>query len=560
MMITASHVALLVLCTVVLLLCTVSYGQGTASITLDDNGLTSLKFAGTDFLVNGDLLLKSARLENWDGTGVDVDVQGARVQVDNARQTVVGSYPFGSVTCAYAVQGNRLNLTVTVSNTSNRLLRALIIQPLALKFPATVTFDEGFRKSHNREEPPVIGLDYGQGKVVIANDEVAHPLYIGFPKDVDGTQAGASYPLLISNARNAIFPAKSTVYSQYWLDNPKIDRPVYPGQTDVYHISLRFGGQGATVVELAKDVYQHFAEAYPRTLKWADRRPIGMVFLGGNDLLKQNPYGWWPSIAAKADIHTPAGLAEFRRNLLAFADRDIRILKDHNCQGVIVWDLEGYEFTWGTYIGDPRTLTPDMTPVVDEFFARFRNAGLRVGLTLRPTYPGRMLYSNDGTQAQLLHPADMLNEKVEYAQKRWGCSLFYVDSNADYNEGDSHNEDAYLIMSADIFSSVTQKHPDVLLIPEQENTRYYAYTAPYNEVRQNYLTTPTYVQRVYPDAFSLIMVDAVDPKVLEQHHDELVAAVKRGDILLFNTYAVQTYDPNDVMHGIVAKIYKDAGK
>ncbi len=90
-------------------------------------------------------------------------------------------------------------------------------------------------------------------------------------------------------------------------------------------------------------------------------------------------------------------------------------MKNDNAQGMIVWDIEGQRWPQATtYIGDaslatslypnaadaieqPVTLndgsvTTPMAynyngngPLIDQFFAIFRNAGLRTGITIRPT-------------------------------------------------------------------------------------------------------------------------------------------------------------------------------
>src|ERR1700678_3780023 len=122
-------------------------------------------------------------------------------------------------------------------------------------------------------------------------------------------------------------------------------------------------------------------------LNWPDRRPIGSIFLADySHRSASNPRGWFnaPGFDAMGD----GGTERFRKALLAYADGAIAVLKGVNAQGMIVWDLEGEEFPQRTsYIGDPRlmaTLAPEMAPVADEFFRRFRDAGLRVGMTVRP--------------------------------------------------------------------------------------------------------------------------------------------------------------------------------
>jgi len=87
-----------------------------------------------------------------------------------------------------------------------------------------------------------------------------------------------------------------------------------------------------------------------------------------------------------------------------------------------------------------------------------------------------------------------------------------------------------VIHDALIFRNIAKAFPDVLLIPEHANVLHYAYTAPYKEIRQGNFSTPADARRVYPEAFSILYV--ADAPV-DEHREQLVKAVKNGDILLF---------------------------
>ena len=116
----------------------------------------------------------------------------------------------------------------------------------------------------------------------------------------------------------------------------------------------------------------------------------------------------------------------------------------------------------------------------------------------------------------------ILREKIAYAKQRWGCTLFYVDSTATISGA----------INPDIFKALADAYPDVLLIPENESMRYFAYSAPLNSYLHHKITsTPVGARMVYPKAFSVLMAPEGD---LPEDHDALVAAVRRGDILLFN--------------------------
>src|SRR5438067_6914849 len=134
----------------------------------------------------------------------------------------------------------------------------------------------------------------------------------------------------------------------------------------------------------------------------------------------------------------------------------------------------------------------------------------------------------------------VLREKIAYAKERWGCTLFYVDSTATAGRP----------FYPDVFKAVAQTHPDVLLIPENESMRYFAYSAPLNSyVHHKISSTPVGARLVYPNAFSVIMAPDGDRP---EGHDALVNAVRNGDILLFNGW----YSDEGVRK--IKKLYQEA--
>jgi hypothetical protein len=160
--------------------------------------------------------------------------------------------------------------------------------------------------------------------------------------------------------------------------------------------------------------------------------------------------------------------------------------------------------------------------VIDEYFEKFRSAGLRTGICLRPQdiamINGKPVHqAADDDQATRI-----LREKVAYAKQRWGCTLFYVDSTA------TSGRPFY----PDVFKAVAQAFPDVLLIPENESMRYFAYSAPLNSYQHHKITsTPFGARLVYPKSFSVLMAADGDKP---EDHSALLNAVRNGDILLLN--------------------------
>lgn len=518
------------------------------TITIGKSGLSSLKYGGAEFLwansndsthgvYDGSTFYVSrVVLRRADGTETALDAGGPS-QVSVTGRTVTRTFAWGTVRCAFVPRASHLSLTITVANTSkDETVQAIYLQPLILKFPqAPQGYNGDPRLTNNLGHPAVVRADYGTGAFALCSDDLTRPLILGFPYSLD-KPANVTYPVQIASGPTG------------WLGkllDPVIKRPIPPGHSDIYTLSLRFGPAGAP--SLTADLDRKFAAAYPFQLQWPDRRPIGYLMLSStvphptNGL---NPRGWFNN-AQDVDVTTDAGRAALRKRLMDYADSSIKILKTMNAQGVITWDIEGQEYPHATsYIGDPRlvkTLAPEMDPLADAYFARLRAAGLRVGVCVRPQQ-----FTRTSGQQDVAGPAQivkLLLDKITYANHRWGCTLFYVDSNGDPN----------VPFDAAIFQQVAQtlarEHLQVLLMPEQQNTRYYAYSAPYDELRGGVASTPADVRRVYPRAFSVI---SVPDGPLDARRDELVQAVKRGDILLFRAWFDDTYNAK------VKSIYQEA--
>jgi hypothetical protein len=129
-------------------------------------------------------------------------------------------------------------------------------------------------------------------------------------------------------------------------------------------------------------------------------------------------------------------------------------------------------------------------------------------------------------------------DKIATAKKRWGCTLFYVDSDASHDDSMGwSDESAYTLDSASIFQDAAAANPDCLIIPEQKITRHFAYGAPYVELRQDIAVTDPMTLRVYPNAFSVINISSDSPGGrMDTRRTDLINSVKRGDILMFRAW------------------------
>ena len=458
------------------------------------------------------------------------------------------AYPWGHISCAFGKQGSALTMRIEVSNTSAEPLNELSLCLMELNFPSVPDggtleagmFGFGFKGPEwplDRSPPsirsvadpqavvPIVSVNYRTGALNFCSDDLECSVSVPYSTNAP---ARTAYPFIITC------------------------HDIKPGISKTFNVSLRFGSAGARVQDLSGDVLRAYAKKYPLQINWKDRRPIGAIFLASSGInAATNPRRWILDIG-KIDITTDQGKSVFRTALLKLADNSIKVLKDTNAQGMITWDPEGQEFLGSCYYGDPR-LTPVLAPetefkgdrgmnAIDEYFEKFRQAGLRVGVCLRPqqiTMVGGKPVQGPANNQQA---AQVLKEKLAYAKKRWGCTLFYIDSTVVVT-GES--------LDPDVFKTVADAYPDVLLIPENESMRYFAYSAPLNSYMHHRVTsTPVGARMVYPKAFSVLLTS--DQGDRPEDHDALIVAVRNGDILLFNGW----YNNDGVTK--IKKLYEEA--
>ena len=513
-------------------------------------GLDLLTFNGESLLVsprNGELQQQKSAFQAVFDAVLPHSSTGVATR-NKKSNTIDLSYPWGRVACEYGKQDDRLTMKIEVSNTSPKPVNEFSVRLMELTFPRVPKggpleagmFGFGFKGpewlldqcplsvplvADPRYVVPIVVVDYGTGTLNFCSDDadcaVSVPYSTNFP-------ARTSYPFVITF------------------------RDIKPSVSKIFNVSLRFGGEGAQVEGLSADALETYAKKYPFQVNWKDHRPIGAIFLAGPQInVPGNPRRWTVN-SGELDVSDDKGKAAFRAALLDLADRSIQVLKDTGAQGMITWDPEGEEFIGACYYGDPclvPTLAPEMEfknggaqSVIDEYFGKFRTAGLKVGVCVRPQQitmiDGKPVHkaAEDETAFQILR------DRIAYAKKRWGCTLFYVDSTATISGA----------VNPHVFKALADAHPDILLIPENESMRYFAYSAPLNSYQHHKITsTPVGARLVYPKAFSVLMAADGDRP---EDHAAMVNAVRNGDILLFNGWYRGNEDDK------IKKIYEEASR
>lgn len=345
-------------------------------------------------------------------------------------------------------------------------------------------------------------------------------------------------------------------------ENPRIILRVHhlqPGEIRTVVGSLRLvpgSDSGRNPAEIAKDIYADFAERHPLTVSWPDRRPIATLHpssahLGAGTVgPTSNPRGWIGGTpAAPLDVTTEAGLTRFKSLMFNIARYTVRTCNEMNAQGVICWSIEGQQYPHTiSYIGSPdklAELAPEMDAIADEWFQVFTEAGLQTGVCLRPQelrpkphgFPDKppFKYEQSDLWDQTGHVdaervTELLADKLRYAKERWGCTLFYVDSNRGSKYGiDPQSGKVRQVYSEmhswAIYQELSRRFPDCLIMPEHETHMYWSCTAPIG-------ATPQDVARAWPEAFSVNLMQNFNPDD-EQAVQRIESFVRRGDILLF---------------------------
>jgi hypothetical protein len=517
------------LCALCPSLCALGDTKPGLDFSVSEHGLGSLSFNGQSLLASphgGELQSAQSLFRNV--TDAVLDKSSSPAAHSHAKDAVDLAYPWGSVSCAYSKKGeNEIVLHIGITNSSKGAIPDVSLRLIELNFPSVpdgMTLEAGMFGFGFKGKPaqmgtyplladpefvvPIVRVDYGNSTLNFCSDDVESLVGVLYPTN---RPANTSYPFLVA-CRN-----------------------IGPGSTKTFAVSLRFGPSGSSVCDLSGDVLKRYADKYPFQVKWTDHRPIGAIFLASSGIkVPTNPRRWIVN-EGKIDITTDEGKTKFREALLKLADASVNVLEDCHAQGMITWDPEGQEFMQSVYYGDPRlvpTLAPEMefkgsspSSTVDAYFQRFRAAGLKVGVCIRP----QQITMVDGKPVQGAaddeHAAEVLKSKIEYAKKRWGCTLFYIDSTV----GKMH-----LALSPDVFKSVADAYPDVLLMPENESMRYFACSAPLNSyVHHKITSSPVGARMVYPKAFSVLLAsEGFRP----EDDDALVDAVRNGDILIFNSW------------------------
>jgi len=530
---------LLVLLSINTLLSSAQAADNQPSIKFDDKGISEINWNGRNYAVPKAFGLSWANF--WDGernsNGLG-SMQG--VSIDEATSTITAEYTGVKLVCRYKIENSRLDMFVEITNKTDKPLVAVAPELVRLDLlPSPLNTDSDLvgvtRNIDNKDRIGVRRLEAEGASIALINWEVSPRALV----NVGSRSPSGPYPVILGLPDK--HQGQHPIVDNKFFTQPSRDIP--PHATDKFRVSLLFADPKASDASLSHEINAHIKNQYPMVLDWKDRRPIGTLFLANPYTgWKTNPRGYLPGKGKDNDVTTEQGLQEFGAALMAYADKSVEILKEANAQGVIIWDLEGAEHYHPiTYIAQPDKLAqiaPEMERFADAFFKKFREAGLKTGVTIRPTEvvpdpkrPGKW------THIEVKDPVKLMDDKITYAKKRWGCTIFYLDSNVFGNDWLTPEQKKELkvdwTMPTTMLADLMKKHPDILIIPEWSRWQDYRYAAPYSSVNLGQTTTSPILRAIYPDAFRVM---SISTRALEQNWQTYLQGAMAGDVFLFNAW------------------------
>jgi hypothetical protein len=565
--------------------------------TMGPAGLASLTWNGQEFLFaggNAPFVVEAFATDNMRGSAyLNPNPLSTVTNTDAVTQT----YEWGEITTQYSAEGDSLRIGITIRNDWHTTLYRYRLYPLALQYPQPPT-NTGNIATFNVDGPSSLFLDYTTGTLDLVNEDPAGPLGIGFWQ---ATSPPATQWFV------QVFADPGQNINPNW---PSVMRPVEPGQSLSFTVAVRFGGAGATEEDLAGDIYAQYRAAYPRILRSAPlpKKPVARLSFNGafRPSFAKNPRGWFND--ASLDVTTPEGIAAFQSRLLGAADASVKEMSRVGASGGVIWDIEGQQLAQ-SYIGDPaqaEILAPEIIGIVDQFVAKIRNAGFRVGFTLRPQQftVASGLLSVDGVNVawvsgapfQTWWPNDRAGGLIAFgvdnygivsvsgdgksmvigrdAGQATGIPFFYarqvntlispspyevMQQSVQYCLSrwgatlfyvDTDITYAGNITASEDFERLRNQYPDVYIFPEWKGARHYSATYPWTDSMNGYIFPNKSTLLTYPDAAGLIRVPG-DGEI-DAVAADLTEAVRAGSILLFDGW--YPHPANDV----VIQIYKDA--
>lgn len=439
-------------------------------------------------------------------------VDQARTTVDPKQGLIRRTYPWGELRVYHTLDGHRLTTRVELENKADKPIADFRIQLATLNIPGKpekLNPKRGNAVEESTDKLLTHRLDLPQGRLYASYASFSPPIRFGFGNATEGS--ADEYPMIVGGGVH-IQPLDDVVLP------PRGIPVIPPGQTLKLRFTMELADKDAQQQDALRELYRDWRSFHSPMLDWPDRRPIGDAYLL-SEYGKQapafgqegiNPRRWWSPMLNVVEMDSPHGRAMLRKQLQGLAYKTVSVMKQMGGQGVILWNAEGGFHSTG-WVGEPRLLpvfNPEMDRAIDDYFQILRDAGLKTGVTIRHGHvvwrgnkwtqnPGNFNPENNATLDDFTkhfeaHPhepwwriypvAERMSNKIAYAKKRWGATIFYVDTSLITRGRGENQRMSHRPIAAHIYRKIREDHPDVLIIPEISGGTSLAHIAPYGQL------------------------------------------------------------------------------
>lgn len=387
------------------------------SYTISDDGLSSVSVggrrvaAGGWFLFNADTLFKAGSGRVRIGPPSEKAVEGT----GPGRARVRHAYGDASAVFDYELRGEDLVIRARVEN-------AHPAEELAVAGFRGLTFDFG-------KAPEGIMQCWHASYLQAVGTALMHP---GHHTRIGGSWAagegfGVGLTPLETGWSRTLFLWDLPNWGKQAVVNPRplqfyAARPVPPRGARSYAMLLRVSAN-TDWKHLLQPYREHFTATFGPVRYESDPRLFAVAHVNrdAKSIGPQNPYGF----------HGGFRRLDLREGVAAFCDTLIPALEKAGGQGVIIWGQGGSDPRGAMYRPDFDILPPEVEANWPALAARFREKGLRLGVTARPGEMAvRATWAQDTTVR--LNADDPRHLELMWSRfKRMidlGCTAFYLDT------------------------------------------------------------------------------------------------------------------------------------
>jgi hypothetical protein len=150
---------------------------------------------------------------------------------------------------------------------------------------------------------------------------------------------------------------------------------------------------------------------------------------------------------------------------------------------------------------------------------------------------------------------ERMSRKIEYARERWGCTIFYVDTNGIHRPIGEEQTFKWTLLDNHIWRDLHRRHPDVLLIPEfAPNPGQLAYTTTYLQPPYSPPILRESWRDLLPGAFGVSYTVNLNLDDWNEIRPRLLQGIRAGDVMFFRGWFGDRY--NNMIKALYDQAYE----